>query len=379
VKQYDVAVVGSGPAGATAARELALQGVSVALLEKECLPRHKVCGGGIAFRARAMLDFDISPVVRNECYSVTMSLAKSGVSFTSTRDQPIVSMVVRSEFDRLLVERACDAGAELREGCHVEAALFHDDAVELQTSQGGIRVGCVIAADGATSTMARLAGWARLEELTPWLECELSVSASEHRRFSDSARFDFAMPVNGYGWVFPKGDLLGVGIGGSFRRDRKVDLRKELRAYLHGLHLSLPEQQQAYGYVIPLMPRQGGFVRRRIFLVGDAAGLADPISAEGISAAIISGRLAAFALASAKLDVASSRAIYEGELAKTLLPELAASRKLAGLFYSSQALRKWLLKHYGQRMTDRVTDVLMGDACYRDYADAFLRKIKLKW
>ena len=378
MKQYDVAVVGSGPAGATAARELALQGVSVALLEKEVLPRHKVCGGGIVFRARAMLDFDISPVVRSECHSATLSLAKSGVTFKATRDDPIVSMVMRSEFDQLLVEKACSAGAELLEECCVESALFQDEAVELQTSHGKIRAKFIIAADGATSTMARLAGWKRLDRLTPALECELSVSASDYERFGDSARFDFDMPANGYGWVFPKGDHLGVGIGGFGPGDCKADLKKELRAYLHKLQLSLPEQQKVYGYVIPLLPRQGGFARRRVFLVGDAAGLADPMSAEGISGAIISGRLAASALVSAKLDAVKSEEIYEEELAKILLPELEASRKLASLFYSSQTLRKWLLKHYGRRLTDKVADIFMGNACYSDYADAFLRKMKLK-
>lgn len=375
---YDVVVVGTGPAGTTAARELAKRGMSVALLEKEMLPRHKVCGGGIVFRARSMLDFDISSVVRAECFTASLSLLKGGVGFKATRERPIVSMVMRSEFDRLLADKACEAGAQLREGCCVESASFHDDGVELQTSQGPIRAGFVVASDGATSTMARLAGWKRLEMLVPALECELPASASDHARFDGIARFDFDMPPDGYGWVFPKGDHLGVGIGGFGPNFRKLDLKKELRGYLHKLGLSLPEKQQVYGYVIPVSPREDGFVRRRVFLVGDAAGFADPMSAEGISAAIVSGRLAATALADANLDEAKSSAAYEDDLAKSLLPELAASRKLANLFYSSQMLRKWLLKHYGQRMTEKVTDIFMGDLYFKDYADRFVQRLGLK-
>ncbi|ATX82730.1 geranylgeranyl reductase family [Mariprofundus ferrinatatus] len=375
---YDVAVVGTGPAGATAARELALQGISVALIEKDRLPRHKVCGGGITWRARTLLDFEIEPVVRSECHTALMSLAKSGATFKSTHERPIVSMVMRADFDRLLVEKATCAGAELIEGCRVDGAEFHDDEVLLQTSLGPVRAGFVIAADGATSTMARLAGWERLEQLIPALELELPVATSEYKRFEDCARFDFDMPANGYGWVFPKGDHLGVGIGGFGPGERKTDLKKELRSYLDKLKLSLPQDQQMHGYVIPLMPRKSGFVRRRVFLVGDAAGLADPMSAEGIWAAILSGRMAAEALVKGGLDSAMSSEHYERSLAGTLLPELEAGRKLARLFYSSQTLRKWLLKHYGQRMTEKVADIFMGSASYSDYADAFMRKLKLK-
>jgi len=374
--QYDVAVVGTGPAGATAARELALHGVSVVMLEKESLPRYKVCGGGIAFRARSLLDFDIAPVVRSECHVAMLSLANTGISYTATRAQPVVSMVMRSEFDQLLVKHACEAGAELIEQCTVESASFSASGVALQTSVGVISAAVVVAADGATSTMARLAGWERLKHMGPALECELDVSAADYQRFEEVVRLDFGMPGNGYAWVFPKGGHLSVGIGRFGTGGRKDDLKKALRVYLNDLNLPLPDESDVHGYVIPLLPRQDGFVKNRVFLVGDAAGLCDPVSAEGISAAIISGRLAAKALISGKLDVDHSKQAYEGEL-KTLLQELDASRKLAGLFYSSHTLRKWLLKRFGQRITERVADVFMGQVHFRDYADSFMKRIKL--
>jgi len=377
LKHYDVAVVGAGPTGATAARELALQGVSVVLIEKDKLPRHKVCGGGIVFRARTMLDFDISSIVRSECYSAQFSLAKNGLTFKTSRDNPIVSMVMRSEFDHFLVDKACEAGAEFLHAA-VESADFNDDHVLLHTSSGPVRALFVIAADGVKSVMAKLAGWHRLERLAPALECELKVSAVDLERFSGSARFDFDMPSSGYGWVFPKGDHLGIGIGGFGPRDSKVDLKKELRAYLHVLKLDLPEDTKIHGYVIPIQPRQDGFVRKRVFLVGDAAGLADPMSAEGITAGLVSGRQAATALVESKLDEQRSKQIYEAELARTLLVEVAASRKLAKLFYSSHTVRNGLLKLKGQRLTEKMADVFMGDTNYRDHADAFLRKLKLR-
>ncbi|MDX8405556.1 MAG: geranylgeranyl reductase family protein [Mariprofundus sp.] len=240
--QYDVVVVGAGPAGATAARALALHDVSVAILERESLPRYKVCGGGIAFRARSLLDFDMTEVVRNECHVAMLSLANSGLSYSSEREQPIVSMVMRSEFDQLLVNQACVAGAELIEQCTVESAVFSDAGVTLQTSCGDISGGIVIAADGATSTMARLAGWARLKHLGPALECELEVSDIDYQRFDGIVRLDFGMPGNGYAWVFPKGGHLSVGIGRFGTGGRKGDLKKALRVYLGDLQLPLPDE-----------------------------------------------------------------------------------------------------------------------------------------
>jgi len=377
VNAYDVVVVGTGPAGASAARTLALHGLSVAILEKESLPRYKVCGGGIVYRARTMLDVDIAPVVRCECRKAAMALINSGASYTVTRDVPLISMVMRSDFDALLTDRACDAGAELLDGCRVDAAEFQHDGVVLQTSRGAIRAGFVIAADGVNSIMARLAGWRRLDRLAPAIECELAVSASDYARFGDCARFDFDIPPDGYGWVFPKGDHLGVGVGSFGARSRKVDLKRELNAYLQWLGLPFPEPRQLAGYVIPLLPRQDGFVRRRVFLAGDAAGLGDPISAEGISNAIHSGTLAARAIVDAEMDEGRSAGLYEAAMARELLPELAAGRKLARFFYASRTIRAWLMRQQGERMVGEVTRIITGERRYTDYAESFLRKINL--
>lgn len=375
MKVYDAIVVGSGPAGISAARVLAVHGLSVAILEKEHLPRYKVCGGGIVYRARAMLDADIVPVVRNECRKVSMTLIKSGASYMVTRDAPIISMVMRADFDALLASKAGDAGAELLDGCRVDGAEFCDDGVVLQTSRGTIRASFVIAADGANSIMARLAGWMRLDRLAPAIECELKVSASDYARFSDCARFDFDMPADGYSWVFPKGDHLGVGSFSS--RGGKVNLKCCLNEYLQWLRLPLPEPEQLFGYVIPLLPRRDGFVRKRVFLTGDAAGVGDPLTAEGISNAIHTGMMAAKSIVDGKMDEKRSADLYEAAMARELLPELAAGRKMVRIFYSSRAFRAWLMRQYGERAVMEMTRIIMGERRYIDYAESFLRKIKL--
>lgn len=372
---YDVAVVGGGPAGASAAYRLARAGVKVALIEKESLPRRKICAGGVVFRARAMFDVDITPVVEAECFTASLSLLKSGSYFEAVRDVPVISMVMRARLDQFLCEQAVQAGAEFYETFCVVSADFDDGYIALRSETGVVRARYVIAADGAGSTMARLAGWQESARLAPAIECELAVSDAVMDRFVNRAHFDFDIPANGYGWVFPKRDHLNIGLGGFGRRQR-VNLKALLHEYTNSFGVRLPADTDIHGYVIPIVPRAGGFVRDRVFLVGDAAGFADPVSAEGISFSLQSGQMAADALIEGALDKVASQGLYQARLESSILPELAAGRKLATLFYSSRYVREWLMKHYGVRLTEAVADVYTGKRSYCNAADAFLHRIQ---
>ena len=375
MKCYDVAVVGGGPAGASAAYRLAKAGLSVALLEKATLPRRKVCAGGVVYRARSMFDVDISPVVESECYTASMSLLKSGRYLEASRNVPVVSMVMRARLDEFLCRQAEQVGAELYTPFMVESADFGADKVTLCSEAGSITARFVIAADGATSTMARLVGWSELSKLAPLVECELAVDIAVMERFAGRAHFDFDMPANGYGWVFPKQDHLNIGLGG-FGRKEKVNLKKLLYEYTALFGIRLPESLDVRGYVIPLAPRAGGFVRDKVFLAGDAAGFADPVSAEGIYFSVKSGQMAADALIDSGLDEIKSAELYEARLADSILPELAAGRKLAALFYSSRHVRDWLMKNHGERMLEAVADIYLGRRNYKSAADAFLSRVQ---
>ncbi len=372
---FDVAVVGCGPAGTTAARELASHGFKVALIDKETLPRYKVCGGGIVFRAREMLGVDISSVVESECHSARVTLLNSGISFDASRDEPIVSMVMRSKFDLLLTEHAQQAGAELITGFFIQSAEFNDHNVCLKGDGREIRARYVIAADGANSIMARLAGWKETRRMAPALECELAVSDDVASRFEGVTRFDFDMPPNGYGWVFPKGNHLSFGLGG-FGFGRQRSLKAIFHEYAKKLNVDLPTDVEVHGYVVPISPRKDGFVRNRVFLVGDAAGVADPVSAEGISFAIRSGQIAVGALVDAQLDEPGATALYESRLADEVLVELAAGRKLARLLYTSEQVRRWMMSHYGENMAQAIADVYLGKRSYHAAADSFIKRVK---
>ncbi len=355
---FDVAVVGAGPAGSTAALLLARAGKRVALIEKEVLPRYKTCGGGVVGRAFWLLPSDLSIPVEHTCFAAEANFLESNLSFRVERDRPIVSMTMRADFDQCLADAAVAAGAELLSSCTLEDLRQDGAGVELSTSRGMLRASWVLGADGALSTVARKAGWKHPLRTIPALEAELQVPADVHARFAGIARFDFEAMEAGYGWVFPKRAHLSCGI---LTTERGVGgLREALERYLARVGLPWPAPDELHGYVIPVRPRRGGFVRGRVLLAGDAAGLADPLTGEGISIGIWSGTLAARALARAEPDPS----LYLRSLRRELLPELRIARALAWVTYRQARLARPLLRRRGRVFTERLTDVFLGERTY---------------
>ncbi len=358
----DVAVVGAGPAGAVAALRLARAGVDVVLLERSELPRYKACGGGLVERARKLLEVDVAPVIEHECMLVEVSFALSGRRYEVSREPGIVHMAMRAELDRLLVTAACEAGACLRSPCAALDLRETDSHVLLETSGGPVTARFVIAADGAQSLVARRAGWEAHPCLAPALECEVAVDAASFARLSRSARFDFDRPPGGYAWVFPKRAHLSIGV--VRMRRGAARLNEVLESYLQELAIVRVLSIERHGWTIPLAPRPGGLARGRVLLVGDAAGLADPLTGEGIGPALESGRLAAQALVDTALDPRRAAALYASRARRTLLRELRAGRRLARLVYRHPRLRELAFRLYGRALVDSMTDTVMGTETY---------------
>ncbi len=364
-KIYDVAVIGAGPGGSAAASGLARRGLSVLILEKAAVPRYKTCGGGLLHRVRRQMPGTVAQVVERECHAITLNFLAARLSFTATRAEPIVFMTMRAELDQVLVREAQRLGAELIESCLVKNLVSHEQFVEIATDQKMFRARFVIGADGVHSLTAKAGGWSPLPRLAPALEWELQLSAEDFSRFGHTARFDFDCIDSGYAWVFPKRDHISVGILSTSRT--KQNLPAKLENYLAAIGLKQILKSEKHGYLIPLAPRREPLARGRILLVGDAAGLADPITAEGISYAWQSGQLAAEALVETDLNVATAAARYQALLEKNILRDLRAGRFLARVLYDYPRLRTVAFRWQGQRLTEFVAAVVMGE---RGYADA---------
>jgi geranylgeranyl reductase family protein len=375
----DVAVVGTGPAGCVAAMTLARAGASVVMIDKAQLPRYKTCGGGLLYRATQLLPASFEQTITRQCYAAELNFASANAGdslhFVTRRAQPLVSMTMRADLDHVLALEAQDAGATLMTRCAVRGITQTAHRVTLQTTQGDIHARFVIAADGANSFIATAAGWRETRKLIPALEYEITVNDHDFARLSETARFDFGVIEAGYAWTFPKRAHLSVGVLSMHRG--AVHLQQALQDYLKLLGIPTPLTVEKHGYVIPVTPRTDALARGRILLTGDAAGLVDPVTAEGITHAIRSGQIAAQTLVDCAFNAASAAGDYQSRIQNALLGELKAARLLARLLYDYPRLRNWAFRKHGQALSELVADVVLGQRTLRDAACTLGNYLKL--
>ncbi len=362
MKHFDVAIIGSGPSGAATAFYLAEKKISTVILEKEKLPRYKTCGGGLVFRGRKNMPFDISNVIEREFYEVD-TYFDTHLHFKSKRTKPVISMIMRDKFDHLIIKKAQELGVTLLENHKLIGLNYNNEDSILTTSQGTISAKFIIAADGVLSPTAKLAGWKEdTRKLIPALEYEVVVPPKDFERLSKEVRFDIDAVPSGYAWSFPKKNHLSLGVLTTKRS--KINLKEYYACYLKKIGVTTILSESQHGFQIPVSPRSDGFVKNNVFLIGDAAGFADPITAEGISNAILSGKYVAEALIESNLNAQKAPQIYTKKLQLKLLPELHSGELIAKYFYSKNLIRKLLLTKHGQRYADLMVDILLGDKSF---------------
>jgi len=376
MKSFDVAIIGSGPSGASAAFELSKSGISTVIIEKETLPRYKTCGGGLVFRGLKMMPFDISSVVEKEFYTIDTYFSKKHPCITTRRKEPIVSMVMRDAFDNLIVEKARNNGVTLLQN-HKVVDITFGETQTIHTTEGDVTAKFIIAADGALSPIAKIAGWKETRTIIPALEYEVDVPAVDFERLSQNARFDIDAIPYGYGWCFPKKNHLSIGVAVVVKTNKKINLKEYYAAYLKTLDITEILKEEGHGFVIPVAPRTDFFVQKNVFLTGDSAGLADPLVAEGISNSILSGILAAKAIIESNLDSEKAAVLYTEKLQATILPEIERARVLSNHFYNKKSFRNIVLIKYGQYAAEAMTDLFMGERTYpKNYLKSITKKIK---
>ncbi len=363
-KNFDVIVVGSGPAGSAAALFLARRGTEVLLLEKEKLPRYKTCGGGVVSRVLKMLPFEIDDVVEKSCFISEVYDHRIKLKFTTKRSKPIILMTMRDGFDNYLVEKAVRFGAVVKDEHEVRDVVLNSSGSVVITSKGNYEAKFVIAADGATGIIAKKINIKNKLIRLPALEYEIEVKESLYSLFSETARFDFDIIPDGYGWVFPKKDHLSVGVVSM--KKGSSNLYNLFNEYLKILGIDEIINMEKHGYLIPITQSRKKFAEDRILFAGDSAGFADPVTAEGISGAVQSGSLAAESIMNNNFDEKLVADAYNVAVANSILKEHKYSRIISNFVYKYPGVRSFLFKLYGQKLSELITDIFTGDKKYSD-------------
>ena len=327
---YDVIIVGVGPAGSTTARECASKGMSVLVMDKAEFPRDKPCGGAVSIRASSLLPFEITPVVERVISRVRFTEHVSK-DFERTSPRTLTYLTQRSRLDAYLLERALDSGAILRERCAVQSIDRLPSRVVVRANGQSFEGRTLVAADGANGKTARLAGIDTKLSLGIALEGNLSPPGGVPTAWNETMGFDFSGVPGGYGWIFPKDDHLNIGLGGW--KHVGPTLRERL-GQLVGMYGFDPKSLWGVrGHHLPLRQGDSPLVDDNILLVGDAAGLLDPMTAEGIHAAIWSGRAAAGELGLYLNDEVHSLDGYRESVERKLIPELNVARRFHDVFH----------------------------------------------
>lgn len=272
MERWDVLVVGAGPAGSAAAYRLADAGAKVLLVDRARFPRDKPCGGGLTLRAVGQLPCDVSPVV--EARVGTVEFRVGSRSKLKRADGDLVLMTQRRRLDLHLAEQAAARGAAFRDGVRIGSLdeVQADHVLVAAGANGGF------GRDGAVVHGVALEGNARFPS----------------SRYRSRAVLEFGAVPGGYGWVFPKGDHVNVGVGGWEGEGPRM---REHLARLCRAHGVDPDALEAVrGHRLPMRRAVGPLVDRRVARIGDAAGLVDPLTGDGMYEALLSGRLAVEAL-----------------------------------------------------------------------------------
>jgi geranylgeranyl reductase family protein len=308
--EWDVAILGAGPAGSMAAHRLARAGARVLLVDKASFPRDKPCGGGVTGRAARLLPFSIEPVVEHVVDRLRCRLHYRGRGFERRADAPLAFMTQRRRLDHFLVQHAARAGAEVREG--VKVADVRENGLTVDGEDVAATI--VIGADGCNGTSARALGLA--DDVTHGVALEANVPYDD--RFARAMVLEIGAVRGGYGWIFPKGDHLNVGVGGN--QEEAPALRVELERMCEAYGLDPRSATDTRGYRLPLRRAHSSLARGTAAVIGDAAGLVDPFSGDGMYEAFLSARL----VADAALDVLAGRAPglepYAAAVARMITP-----------------------------------------------------------
>ncbi|NOQ23486.1 MAG: geranylgeranyl reductase family protein [Candidatus Aegiribacteria sp.] len=284
-------IVGGGPAGASCAWKLASAGIPCILIDKASFPRDKVCGGLLSARAAEIL---ITSGILSEYELEDLTLKKHRTVSLWNRDELLrtytshrapVRIVSRRQFDSVLLDKAASAGASVITG----DAVVSIESMSLTTSSGkNYSCSNLVGADGCDSFVRRLISGRGSKGKGMGLEYFIPLTDLNEK--PEDLQIHFGYIPYGYIWVFPDGEKVNIGAGAVGSPASPFDIAGALNGFLKDRGISC-DKYQLHGAPIPSLVLERNLGKGNMYLAGDAAGLVDHVSGEGIGHAVESGFL----------------------------------------------------------------------------------------
>jgi geranylgeranyl reductase family protein len=302
MEKYDVIIIGSGPAGSSAGILLAKAGKHCLLIDKEVFPRDKLCGGAITEKTIKLVESIFGSLANTDIIDSSFSTYRINHGFLEnivqyTHPTKKICFINRVSFDNFLLQKAKESGCKSILGDRVvDISQEGNDFLVILESGQQLTTKLIIGADGANSFVRRKFRFPeRKRTLALALEAKLKYEDLDFYHNREIMPELFLGIINhGYGWVFPKKDEVILGIGGLVRKNK--DLRKIFIEFAEKIAKRKLSSSEIKGFPLPFHNFVGVPAKKNILLVGDAAGLAEAITGEGIYFAIKSGQLAAQAI-----------------------------------------------------------------------------------
>ena len=368
-EKLPIAIVGGGPAGALAGELLAAGGKDVVLFDEK-LAWEKPCGGGLTHKALIQYPF-LSEARAQSKFIVDCELRSPSGRRARFKLRDPLAIFSRFTLNGLLLERALRSGVQLRKE-RVTRISGEDGEWQLTTPNGEYRAGHLIFAAGARNPF-------RGQFVSPISPDDLMVTAGYFIPGESSLlQIQFLKDIAGYIWVFPRPDHLSAGIAAKMGETSTAELRRRLERWLDENSFGLGEAR-FYSHILPAF-RAHTLDEMEVggdgwTMIGDSAGLVDPITGEGLYYALRSAELCAEAL------LAGDPPQYRARLGEEIIPELKLAARVSKRFYTGQIFGESILERMvslteqSEGIRDLMSDLFAGTQNYRDLRSRLLRTV----
>ncbi|HEY5500727.1 MAG TPA: NAD(P)/FAD-dependent oxidoreductase [Candidatus Humimicrobiaceae bacterium] len=383
-KNFDVIISGAGPSGSLLGYLLSKKNISTLILEKEIFPRYKVCAGGIQWKALQFLPYDINEIIEKKIYGIYFARRLKDI-FYKKYSEPLIYTFERTKLDDFMAKKAIESGCNINFSEKIKNFEISENEVKVFTQKDIYFSKILVGADGAGSIIyKKLNKDTNLQKIIGY-ETEIPLtSASSYPLYDESVVLDFGGIRKGYFWIFPKKRTLSIGGGGPVKD--ALNIKKYLEWFLQNYQEELNENFAAPGrdrllnqklsaHFIPVRSNKSFLCDYRVLSVGDAAGLGDAFTGEGIHNALLSSIIAADSISNAFSDFNFNFSDYREKINNDIYANIKNSMLISKIFFSSPYFYYKLIKS-NDNLFNSCAKILRGEKKYSDVVNK-LKLIKI--